>query len=94
MQNGRKTMRSTLTACRAELLRTAHHQPIDAQGGLAHTNRYALTFLAASAHAIVKRHVVAHHLNFRERLWAVTDQGCTLEWVSDFAVFNFVGQRS
>ena len=43
------------------LLRTTHHQPINAQCRLAHANGHALTFFATGAHTVIQRHVVAHH---------------------------------
>jgi len=46
--------------------RAADRQAVDAQRGLAHAHRHALTFLAAGAHARVQAHVVAYHADVLE----------------------------
>ena len=39
----------------------AHGQPLDTQGGLPNTHRYALPVLAAHTHTRIEAHIVADH---------------------------------
>ena len=68
--------------------RAANGQAVNAQGGLAHTDRHALAFLAAGANPAVELHVVADHGDALEALGAAANQGGAFDRVLDLAVFD------
>jgi len=70
------------------LARSAHRQPIDAQGRLADANRHALPILAAGADAGIQCHVIAYHRDAGHGVRAVADQRCAFDRRGDSAVFD------
>src|SRR5690606_10972857 len=69
----------------------AHGDLRDQQRRLAHAHRHALAVLAAGAHALVQRQVVANHRHPLHGLRPVADQGRALDRRGDAAVLDQVG---
>ncbi len=54
---------------------SANGQLIDAQCGLADTDREALPLFAADPHPQIKLKIISHHADPRQYLWPVANQG-------------------
>src|SRR6185436_8096579 len=76
---------------RACELHAADRQPGDVESRLSDAHWHALSGLAARAHALVEREVIAHHFHPRQRARPFAYQRRALDRRFDLAVLNEVG---
>src|ERR1700719_4442511 len=82
------TLRCFPVICR--LAGAADGQRIDAQSGLADSDRHRLAFLPACPHPTVQLQIVADHADALQDIGAVADQSRTLDRRADLAVLDHV----